>query len=237
MHPQTSLEFLLVSSNYETLSAVSGGLKEWGAAFGFAPSAESARDYIGRRKVDGIFVDLDVPGSRDLILSIRQGVANRDAVVFACVPPSKESPVALVSGASYLLQKPLTVDAVLSHLTVAQGVMYRERRRFFRYAANIPVFVTTDGADQRAMVTNIGEGGMAVRVIKPLSCPMMIDFHFELPSGPRIAGKGLVAWAHNEGMVGVKFQLLRGEGKIHLQKWLSDHQPEIPQPVGVVQGH
>jgi hypothetical protein len=225
MGPTASLEFLLVSSNYQTLTAVAGGLKETGGNLGFVPSTASAQEYISRRKVDGIFIDLDVPGAQDLILHIREGDSNRSAVVFACLPASKESPVAVVAGASYLLQKPLSAESIRSHMTVAHSVMVRERRRFFRHPLTVPVTVTAEGKDQRGMMTNLGEGGMAVRVTQPLRCPAAVDFIFELFPGMRIDGKGLIAWAHKEGMIGVRFHLLRGDSQDRLQAWLQTRLP------------
>ena len=101
MASTTVLEFLLISNNYETLTAVAGGLRQIGASFDFAPTSEAGREYIGRRKLDGIIVDLDVPGAEDLILSVRQGISNRSVVVFACLPSGNKSPVAVVAGATF----------------------------------------------------------------------------------------------------------------------------------------
>lgn len=225
MGPGASLEFLLVSDHYQTLTAVAGGLKEVRGNLGFVPSTASAREYIGRRKLDGIFIDLEVPGAQDLILHIREGFSNRSVVVFACLPASKESPVAVVAGASYLLQKPLSAESVRSHLTAAETVMMRERRRFFRYPLSVPVTIAVNSQEQRGVMTNLGEGGMAVRVPQPVESPAAVDFEFELYPGGRISGKGLIAWAHKEGMIGVKFHLLRGESHDRFQAWLESRRP------------
>lgn len=220
-----ALEFLLVSNHYPTLTAVADGLRQIGASLDFAPTSEAARDYVERRKVDGVIVDLDVPGAHDFIRSIRQGIANRGATVFACMPSDNKSPVALVAGASFLLQRPLTPESVASQVAAAQKVMSQERRRFFRVAVSLPVFLTANGIEQRAMLTTVGEGGMAAFVVQPVEPSRMIDFVFDLSPGGTIAGKGSVAWANNEGMIGIKFQFLRGDGEEILKSWLRDRQP------------
>src|SRR5437773_11262671 len=45
------------------LNAVSGGVKKYGAKFILVPTAEAARDCLNRRKIDGVFVDLEVAGA------------------------------------------------------------------------------------------------------------------------------------------------------------------------------
>lgn len=232
MAARKALEFLLVSNNHRTLTVVADALQQVGARFDFASTSDGGRDYVGRRKVDGVIVDLDVPGARDLIFAIRRGTSNRNAVVFACLPSDTESPVALVAGATFLLPQPLTLESVASHVSAARSSMLQERRRYFRYPLSVPVYITSKAGEQRAMMTNLSEGGMAVCTLKPVEYPTMIEFSFELPSGEKIAGKGSVAWANDEGMLGVKFQFLRGQGEEILRKWLQERQSTTPEDSG-----
>jgi len=218
----TPFEFLLVSNNYKTLCAVSEGIKPFGARLGFVPAADSARDYIGRRKLDGIFVDLEVPGALELILSIRQGSSNRRAVIFACFQDNKESAIALAPGADFLLGNPLTVESVATQTAAARDMMARERRHYFRHPLNIPVVLKADEMEQHGRMTNLGEGGMAVRSAKPLVPSSLVEFALELPSAQTLSGKGIVAWANSEGMSGIKFQFFRGQGQDDLQAWLAN---------------
>jgi response regulator RpfG family c-di-GMP phosphodiesterase len=222
MDTPTGLEFLLVSNNYKTLTAVTEGMKQLGMRLSFVPSSDSAREYIGRRKVDGVFVDLEVPGSLGLIHAIRTGSSNRMATIFACVSGPKETTAALTPGANFALQKPLTAESVVSHIMAAQDLMVRERRRYFRHDVNILVTLKADGIEQQARMSDLGEGGMAVRVTKPLARSAVVDFTFELSLGQVISGKGVVAWASGDGAAGIKFQFLRGKGQDQFQAWLLD---------------
>jgi hypothetical protein len=207
-------------------------VKQFGSNLGFAPSIASARDYLARRKVDGVFVDLDLPGTPDLVLSIRGGSSNRSTLVFACIPTATDSPIQLVSGASFILQKPLSEESVVAQLVAAREMISRERRHYFRYPVSVPVFLTADGQEQRAMITDLSEGGMAVRLVKPVEYPSVVDFKFELSRGEAIGGKGLVAWANAQGMIGVKFQFLRDNGTALLQAWVNEKKDasSLPQP-------
>src|SRR5260370_34057161 len=85
MSPLSELEFVLVCNDYATVNAVSGGVKKHGAKFILAPTAEAARDCLNRRKVDGVFVDLEVPEALAVIEGIRKGASNDKAVIADCL--------------------------------------------------------------------------------------------------------------------------------------------------------
>src|SRR5216683_6697131 len=76
MSTPLELEFVLVSSDYATMNAVSAGVKKYGAKFILVPTAETALDCLNRRKIDGVFIDLAVPGGLELIAAIRNGASN-----------------------------------------------------------------------------------------------------------------------------------------------------------------
>jgi DNA-binding response OmpR family regulator len=156
------LEFVLVSSDYAMVHAVSIGVRKYGGKFVLVPDAEAARDYLKRRKTDGVFLDMEVPGVLPLIESIRKGASNSKVMIFACGRNSKEYTSTLNAGANFLLRKPLVADSVVLHITIAKELLVRERRRYFRHAVNLPVMLKEAEAEQRARITNLSEGGMAV---------------------------------------------------------------------------
>jgi hypothetical protein len=57
---------VLVASDYATMQTVSRGVKKLGAKFVLVPTAHEARECLNRRKIDGVFVDMDVPGALGL---------------------------------------------------------------------------------------------------------------------------------------------------------------------------
>lgn len=223
-----AFEFLLVSTDYQTLTVVTQSTKQFGSNLGFAPTIELAHDYMERRRVDGIFVDMDIPGAQELIHAVREGAANKSTVVFACMPSGTVSPIVPVSGANIIMQRPLSEESVVSHIVAARDMMSRERRRYFRHPISVPVFLTADKKEQRGMLTDISEGGMAARLLTTVRCPSVVEFSFELSPGEEISGKGLVAWANNQGMIGVKFQFLRGNGTDVLRAWINQRQSASP---------
>ena len=221
MSKPLELEFVLVSSDYATMNAVSGGVKKYGAKFILVPTAEAARDCLKRRKIDGVFVDTDVPGALEVMERIRKGTSNNKAVIFACVADAKEYTQALSAGANFLLRKPLQEDSVALHITIAKELLDRERRRYFRQAVNIPVVLKDGEAEQHARMTDLSEAGMAVRTAKALRHSSVIDFAFDLSLGASVSGKGQVAWINSEGLAGIALQIFHGKGREQLEAWLA----------------
>ena len=205
-----ALEFVLVSSDYATMQAVSKAVKKFGSKFVLVPTAHEARECLNRRKIDGLFVDMGVPGALGLIESTRKGASNNKAVIFACLV-----------GANFLLRKPLTEEGVGMHITISKELLLRERRRYFRHTVNLPVTLKEAAAEQQARITNLSGSGMAVRTAKPLKQGAVLDFTFELSTGARITARGQVAWVNTEGMAGIILQTVRGKGSEQLDAWLA----------------
>jgi CheY-like chemotaxis protein len=214
-------EFLVVSADYPTLSTVQAGLKEFGATLGCANTIASAQDYLTRRKLDGIILDLDLATSLDLITFTRASTSNRGALIFACARDHFGLSTALGAGANLALRKPLNSEYLLSKLRAAQTLMLQERRRFFRHPVSTTVDLKADLKEQRAIMINLSEGGMAVRSQPPLECGTLADFSFRLATAPAIDGRGQVLWANSEALMGIEFLFFRGASKQHLLNWIS----------------
>jgi DNA-binding response OmpR family regulator len=176
MSTLTELEFLLVSNDYATLTAVSGGVKKYDAKLALVPTAEAARDYLERKKIDGVFVDMQVSETLGLIEAIRRGSSNSKVAIFACVQSAGETTATLNAGANFVMRTPLTVEGVALHITIAKDIMLRERRRYFRHGVNLPVTLKDGEGEQRGRIINLSEGGMAVRAVRGLTQWTVIEF-------------------------------------------------------------
>jgi response regulator RpfG family c-di-GMP phosphodiesterase len=221
MSSPLELEFVLVSGDYALMNAVSGGVKKYGGKFILVPTAEAARDWLKRRKIDGVFVDMDMPAALGVLEGIRKGTSNNKAVIFACVTDPRENTLTLSAGANFLLRKPLNEESVALHITIAKELLDRERRRYFRHAVSIPVVLKEGAAEQHARMTNLSEGGMAVRTSKALKHSAVVDFSFDLALGATVSGKGQVAWINSEGLAGIVMQIFQEKAREHLEAWLT----------------
>jgi response regulator RpfG family c-di-GMP phosphodiesterase len=222
-----TLEFLLVSDDYATLTAVSTGVKTCAAALTFVPNSESARNCLDRRKIDAVFVDHEVSGALQLIESIRKGTSNSKALIFVCVRDSRASTPALSAGANFIIRKPVTADGVILHITIAKNLMMAEQRRYFRHPVNLEVRLKDEHGERRAKMANLSEGGMAVRTTTPLKYSSLVAFAFDL-LGTELTGKGIVAWTNTEGMAGINIRFFHGTGQVQLKAWLDARERLVP---------
>jgi CheY-like chemotaxis protein len=216
-----NLEFLVVCNDYAVLKAITSSIQKLRGRLNCAPSAVSAKEYIARRKIDGIIMDMSVPGSMELVRTVRKGSSNKVSIVFACAQTSAEAGSAIQAGANYVVRKPVTDEKMFQTLSTAAAMMAAEKRRYFRYPLMVPVDLVLDGKETRATMSNLSEGGMAVLCMA--NCPMgsNLQFAFELPFGGPIHGKGSISWANSEGLIGIQFTSLHESAYTHLSDWIS----------------
>src|SRR2546421_4903095 len=72
-----NLELLVVSNDYATLKMLVRACQEFGSRLDSTPSLTSANDFLRRRKIDGIIIDLQVPGALEFIATVRNSNSNR----------------------------------------------------------------------------------------------------------------------------------------------------------------
>ena len=217
-----ALQFLLVSDDHSSLKIVQTALDSLGSNMTCSTSGGAALVYLSSHRVDGIILDLPLPSALDVIATIRRTGANRRAFVFLCLPEGRDPGEALQGGANVVLRKPLDAAAIVASIKTFRGIMESERRRYFRHHVTIPVSFVVDGSTQRAMMENLSEGGMAVTMRNPLARSSSVEFSFELPFGPRVAGQAQVMWMNDAGIMGLEFRLFHGSSREHLVDWLKN---------------
>jgi protein TonB len=106
-----------------------------------------------------------------------------------------------------------------------------ERRRYPRtkiiesQLLTVNVALGAPGCDerqQRGIVIDLGEGGLAVQPFLPLSLGTVGDLRLDLPGAVRpFATTGMVAWVGYGGRAGIRFIGLSAEARAQLRGWLS----------------
>ena len=167
MSTLTELEFLLVSNDYATLTAVSGGVKKYGAKLALVPTAEAARDYLERKKMDGVFVDMQVSKTLGLIEAIRKGSSNAKVAIFACVQNAGETTATLNAGANFVMRTPLSVEGV----NLSEGGMAVRAARGLKqwtvieFALALALGVDLSGKGQVAWTSSEGMSGILFQTL------------------------------------------------------------------------
>jgi CheY-like chemotaxis protein len=214
------LDFLVVCDDYPALRAITKAVNASSGKLSCVPNPTSALEYIARRKLDGIIVDLRMKGALELIAAVRHGKSNKFSVVFACVTSSSDVTLALSAGANFVVHHPFTAEKMSQLFQSAAPLMAAEKRRYFRFPLVTPVSLKLHGKDFRGTMSNLSEGGMSIWCPELQQMGASIGFSFELPFGGTIEGRGEVTWINTEGLVGVKFHSLAEGAYQHLKSWL-----------------
>ena len=214
---------LLVSADPVTIGKFSVALEELSLSWDVCPGILASIGLLNRRKFDAIIVDLQLGERCGLILDeVGVSSSNRTAVTFAIGSGDAASTASFRRRTSFVFERPVSLQSIRSTLKPAYGLILRERRRYFRCPASVPVTVLrTSMPEVRCHSVNISEGGMAFGTFVPLALGEQVQVQFTLPSHEvPFATKATVCWCKT-GLLGVRFVSLSQEKKSDLQIWLS----------------
>src|ERR1700730_9028567 len=112
---------------------------------------------LSRSKYEALVIDFEtIPQTVEILASIRQSPANRNAVIFAVVGSADTRQRAREQGATFLLEQPLQADGIRRVLQAAYGLMTSERRRCFRCTVEVPAqMVRVSGEEVSCNTINI----------------------------------------------------------------------------------
>ncbi len=216
-----SPEFLVVCNDRHVFKTLASAIRQVSGRLNCAPSMAGAACYLSRRKVDGIVIDMNVPGALELIQRARAASANKASVVFACMGAAAEAHFVLRAGANFVIHRPLLPDKIAHMFSIAAGMMASEKRRWFRHPLMVPVEMKVNGRELESTMSNLSEGGMAIWSLHYHPPGSRATFSFALPFGGEIRGTGQIAWTNQEGLVGVKFNILPDQAYTDLSAWIT----------------
>lgn len=178
---------------------------------------------LGATKYEGLCIDFDtVSQTAPILTSVRQNPINRNTVIFAVVGSADSRRRAREQGATFLLDRPLQGEEVRRVLQAAYGLMTRERRRYFRCAAEMPVKLVRDsGEELNCKTINISSNGMALSSPRPLDAAEKLHISLTLPgAGAPIRLQGTVVWDDKHGKTGLSMECANSQIQLELDSWL-----------------
>jgi Tfp pilus assembly protein PilZ len=109
--------------------------------------------------------------------------------------------------------------AAASH-AAATGLAPWRRRRHYRHQIQTLAYLNLDQLNG-GIIHNLGDSGIAVQSVAPLSANQQVFLRFEL-SHPkvRVEGTGRVAWADPMGQAGIEFLTLAQRSRRGLKEWI-----------------
>lgn len=180
----------------------------------------SAIALMDRKKFEAVVIDFGVPGSDSLLHDICRQQTN--VMVAAILNPQTTAREAFALGARFVLYEPITLDRALQGLRAVRSLLYPQRRQQPRKPAYAPVCLRfIPGREIKAVVLNVSEGGIAVRLPQPATVREAVRARFNLPGlRDAIDVQGQIAWVDKNGRAGIRFIHLPSQLHAQLKQWL-----------------
>jgi CheY-like chemotaxis protein len=176
---------------------------------------------MDRKKFEAVIIDFGMPGGDSLLQEIHQQRQGK-IMVAAILGPQTTAREAFSMGARFVLYEPITLDRALQGLRAVRSLLYPQRRQQLRKPAYAPVCLRfIPGREIKAVVLNVSEGGIAVRLPEPATVRQSVRARFNLPGiRDAIDVQGQIAWVDKNGRAGIRFVHLPGRLHTQLKQWL-----------------
>ena len=223
---------LLISNDAVTIGQVSESMQVLAISAEVCTDIPTAIRLLNQRKFEAAVVDVGGDAQK-LLEKIRLSPANRTVVIFAIADSDAEASEALKCGASFVLLRPLSREAIEKVLKVSYGSIVRERRRYFRCSIQIPVLIQDASMlETSSTVVNISSGGFGIAASTPPQVGVKVKARFTLPGHPTLfAVEATTCWCE-EHYVGLQFVSISPQLESELQEWLSQKLEEsLPEAV------
>jgi DNA-binding response OmpR family regulator len=194
--------------------------------------ADSAIRKLTRQRFEAVIVDCsDEDVASQVLKSARSAPCNKHAVAVAIVDGTTKLRSAFELGAHFVLYKPISSERAKASFRAVRALMKRERRRNIRVVIEIPVtLILKDGGQQRAVTSDLGEGGIAIQSSRRPKKMGPMSIQFTLPGTSHVVKcMGEVAWENAGRQTGVRFVDMSPETRDRLKAWITNHSPESEQ--------
>jgi CheY-like chemotaxis protein len=217
------LKALIVSPDSKTTAVFVQVFRDLGVIAQVCADHPSASERFAQAKFEAVVVDLDNILERvSFVQDVRQGRTNRNAVVLAVATNDSAKKRASEHGASFVVERPLIEEHLLSVLRVAYGFMLQDRRRYFRLVTELAVSIrTSTGAEFQCKTINISSEGMALRTPRPMQDGETVGVVFAISNpGPLMIAEGTVIWDDKHGKAGLHLRYANSQDKDRISEWL-----------------
>jgi CheY-like chemotaxis protein len=233
-----NLQSLLLSSDDKTtriLRRVLGGLE---ISVEHCTDVDAATRQLTRHRFEAVILDSENERSNARMLAgVRSAPCNKHAVVVAVVDRRGDQRQGLTKDADFVLYRPVSFEQAQRSFRAARYLMKCQCRRSTRVTVQFAVsFLGPNGkAQQRAVTSDISEGGMAVRFSRLSKMSSPARLRFTLPGTDHVLEcTAELAWENAQSEAGFRFVYLSREDREHLREWLSPYYFDYHVPGGAI---
>jgi hypothetical protein len=213
-----TLSSLVVSRDWpevSVLECILGGLH---IGVEVEPELDRARARMSKSKIDALILDSDLDGTANFL---RQMGSEMNTVPLVIIRNPRGRKRVEDSAATFVFEKPISVEQAVHTLSAARNMILDGRLRYHRHTLDMPVSLTAGKTRLDAHLLNLSQGGMGIRLHRPLPLSGTVQVSFTLPRRKRalkIAGD--VVW-NRQGTAGIRFADFNDRVKRDLQIWLA----------------
>jgi hypothetical protein len=182
---------------------------------------ERAQSRLQKSKVDALIVDCDLGGTSRFLHGLH-GLKTPSSVPLLIVSGSTSRRSLESTGASFVFEKPISVEQAVHTLSAARNLILDGRLRYHRQSLAVPAKLSCGYKEVvEADVINLSQGGVGVRVGERLPVASPVRLSFAIPGARRaVKCMGKVAWTDDHGNAGIRFVQISQQVKRDLQIWL-----------------
>ena len=219
-----STQSLLLSNDPDAINVLRTTLSNLGMDTEVCDAREVALDVLDRRRFDPIIIDCDTSDVDLAVMrKVRSSDTNHDAIALGIIRDDSQRREVYSNGANFVLRKPLNYEETGLILRTARALVNRMRRHFLRCVVDTLAYARVDGVDDRPMLLDIGEGGLAIQALEALPPRRAFAMHFTLPGEQEeFEAVAAVAWSDPSGRCGLRFLGMPPVHRERLKRWL-DH--------------
>jgi CheY-like chemotaxis protein len=219
-----TLSSMVVSRDWaevSVLECILGGLH---IGVDVEPEPARARAKLAKSKIDALIVDCDLDGTTNFLRELGTGMNTVPLVIVSSSVSVANGRTQLEdTGATFVFKKPISVEQAVRTLSAARNMILDGRLRYNRHALDLPVSLAYGSKKKvEAHLMNLSQGGVGIRLYRPLALPGPVRVSFQLPDGKvPMKLQGEVAWIDKMGNAGIRFLDMSPEVKRDLQLWLA----------------
>jgi hypothetical protein len=216
-----TLSSMLVSNDWpevSVLECILGGLH---IGVDVEPQPERARQKLAKSKFDALIVDCDLTGTAAFLRGIESKLI-KNSVPLVIISGSSDRRKLNESAATFVFEKPISVEQAVHTLSAARNMILDGRLRYHRHTLDLAVSLT-DGNKKRldAHLLNLSQGGIRLRLKRPLELDSPVRISFKLPGSDRPTQfAGEVAWMDEHCNAGIRFVEANQRARQSLKVWL-----------------
>src|SRR5229473_7114958 len=177
-----TLSSMVVSRDWQEVSVLECILGGLHIDVAVESEPQRALSRLANSKIDALIVDCDLNGTGQFFRELQREVprANTVPLVIMGGPQGKQDMEG--TGAMFAFDKPISVEQAVRTLSAARNMILDGRLRYNRHALDLPVSLACGSRKKvEAHLMNLSQGGIGIRVSRPIAFPSPVRVSFQLP--------------------------------------------------------